>query len=81
MLDDTGCTPNSENTLPKAMRAFDVALARLFSQRHGNSPPRSLAGRVEGARLLFFRQALCFAGQAATLLMSPAVLGVFRHDA
>jgi hypothetical protein len=70
-----------EETLPEAMQAFDAALAQSFGRRHASGGHRSLIGRVQGARRLFFRQAVCFAGQVATLLMSLAVLGVFRHDA
>ncbi|MDR1462194.1 MAG: hypothetical protein LBI68_03540 [Azoarcus sp.] len=76
----------SEDTLPEAMKAFDATRTRLFrknhkSNDHGSSGHRSMADRVKATQQLFFRQAICFAAQAAALLMSLAVLGVCSHNA
>jgi hypothetical protein len=56
----------------------DFQAALVFDESSGH---RSMADRVKGTQQLFFRQTICFAGQAAALLISLAVLGVCSRNA
>ncbi|MDR2872359.1 MAG: hypothetical protein LBV45_07560 [Xanthomonadaceae bacterium] len=67
-------------SLPEAMRAFDIALGTLLKKGNPASETRLMLDRVTGARRLHLLQIAALFGQALTLLiLMVSLLWIPRH--